>query len=405
MNIVIDLRPLIGGRLSGVEIYTRNLVKNLIRIDRKNKYILWINAFADQEKILADFDGENVVKINTRIPNKILNSMLFFFKKPVLDKLIFRRTSLKTDIFFFPDLRPASLSEKVKTVCVVHDLSFEHYPQFFSRKTRLWHKLLNAKKKLKEVDEIIAVSNSTKKDLIETYKIEPQKIKVIHEGPPNTGVNLNHNSDDNLSRSNNSTAVPQCVFTAENTATVRRKYNLPEKYFFFLSTIEPRKNIVRMINAFHEFKKADTGNIKLVIGGVIRPEIFARQKIKITKDIIFTGFVKEEDKPHLFNLASAFIYPSLYEGFGLPLLEAMQYGTPIITSNTSSMPEVCGDAALFFDPKNTDEIASAMSEILKPETRQILKEKMSHQIKKFNWEKCATETLAVIESIYLALAT
>lgn len=403
MNIVIDLRPLIGGRLSGVEIYTRNLVKNLIRIDRKNKYILWINAFANQKKTLADFDGENVIKINTRIPNKILNSMLFLFKKPLLDKLIFGKTSLKTDVFFFPDLRPASLSKEVKTICVVHDLSFEHYPQFFSRKTRLWHKLLNAKKKLKSFDEIIAVSNSTKKDLIETYKIESQKIKVIHEGPPDIGATDSNTdsdckTDDNLSRGNNSTAVLRLCFTAGNTATVRRKYNLPEKYFFFLSTIEPRKNIVRMINAFHEFKKTDTENIKLVIGGVIRPEIFARQKIKITKDIIFTGFVSEEDKPYLFHLASAFIYPSLYEGFGLPLLEAMQYGTPIITSNTSSMPEVVGEAALFFDPKNTDEITSAMSEIVKPETRQILKEKMSHQIKKFNWEKCATETLAVIES-------
>ena len=388
MNIAIDLRPLIGGRLSGVEIFTGNLVKNLVRIDHKNTYILWINSFAGQSETLAGFSvpaghPNNVRCIQTKIPNRILNFLLFFFNKPSLSKLLSKKLSLKIDLFLLPDLRPASFGKKVKTICVVHDLSFERYPEFFSKKTRIWYKLLNAKKRLKSFDGIIAVSASTKKDLIETYKIDPQKIKVIHEGSP---AMYPHGMEAHS-------------FNGEKIAAVRKKYALPSKYFFFLSTIEPRKNIRRMIDAFHEFKKTDAENIKLVIGGAVCPEIFARQKIRIPKDVILTGFIPEDEKPYLFHLAEAFVYPSLYEGFGLPLLEAMSCGTPIITSNTSSMPEVCGDAALFFDPENTEEITAAMRKIVNPNIRAGLKEKMSAQIKKFNWNKCAEETLELIESL------
>lgn len=378
MNIVIDLRPLIGDKLSGVEIYTRNLVKNLIGIDGKNTYILWINAYSDQSEILSRFNGRNVVKIHTRIPNKILNALLLFFKRPLLDRFLAKRAGRSIDVFLLPDLRPLALGKNVKKVCVVHDLSFEHYPRFFTRKTRLWHKLLNAKKNLASFDSIIAVSEFTNKSLTDAYEIPGEKIKVIYEGSPSESVS---------------------VLNEEKILAVKHKYSLPSKYFFFLSTIEPRKNIQRLIDAFIRFKKIHGGDMKLVVAGAVHPSIFAKQKISTHKDVIFTGFVPEEDKPYLFLLAEAFVYPSLYEGFGLPLLEAMQQLTPIIASNTSSIPEICGDAAIFFDPLDTKEIAAAMHQVLDPDAQKILKVRMSGRSVKFSWHKCATQTLHLLESL------
>jgi glycosyltransferase involved in cell wall biosynthesis len=378
MNIVIDLRPLIGDKLSGVEIFTRSLVKNLTDIDRENTYILWINAFSDQSKILSGFNGDNIIKIHTRIPNKILNAFLLFFKRPLLDRLISKKIGRDIDIFLLPDLRPLALRKGTKKVCVVHDLSFERYPQFFTRKTRLWHRLLNAKINLATFDAIIAVSEFTKKSLTDTYRIPSEKIKVIYEGPP---------------------AESESIPDEEKIPAVKRKYSLPPKYFFFLSTIEPRKNIQRLINAFVKFKKTAGADMKLVIGGAVHPSIFAKQKIIIHKDVMFTGFVPEEEKPYLFLLAEAFVYPSLYEGFGLPLLEAMRQLTPIMASDTSSIPEICGDAAIFFNPLNTDEMASVMHKILEPETQKILKLRMSERIKYFSWHKCATRTMHLLKSL------
>jgi glycosyltransferase involved in cell wall biosynthesis len=378
MNIAIDLRPLIGGKSSGVKVYTRNLVQHLIPLGHEHTFILWINAASDQSRILSEFKGENVITIQTRIPNKILNFLFFFLKRPRLDKLLAKKTGLKIDTILLTDLRPAAFSKNTKKICVIHDLSFHHFPHFFKLKTRLWHKLLNARKNLNKFDSIIAVSNFTKKNLSEIYRIPPGKIKVIHEGPPET-------------------ADP--VVNEENFAAVRKKYSLPPKYFLFLSTIEPRKNIQRMIDAFAAFKKTDREDIKLVIAGTSNPKIFARQKIRPCDAVIFTGFIAEEDKPYLYFLSKAFIYPSIYEGFGLPLLEAMRQLTPIIASNTSSIPEICGDAALLFSPFRIAEMTAAMHQITERETREYLKREMLRQIKQFSWHKCAAQTLNLLESI------
>jgi glycosyltransferase involved in cell wall biosynthesis len=372
--IAVDIRPLIGENTSGVETYILELLNNILVKDKKNTYILYINAYKNCDNILKQFNDKNVEILHTRNPNKIFNLLLSFLRWPKLDLVIEKKLNKKPDIFFVPDLRPSPISKKTQKITVIHDLAYHHFPKFFSLKTRLWYKIINPQKEIKESSKIIAVSHFTKKDLINTYKIDPSKILVIHEG-----VNkIIDNKQKNLQ-------------------------NLPLEYFLFLSTLEPRKNLNMLIKAFSQFKKQNKNDIKLVIAGKENKKIFnhARSVAECAdKDIILTGFVNEKEKASLFTHAKAFIYPSIFEGFGIPLLEAMKHKTPIITSLTSSMPEVAGDAAIFIDPYDQNSLAKAMEEILVLETRKMLKAKMEQQIKKFSWEKCARGTMELFISLY-----
>ncbi|MFA5830091.1 MAG: glycosyltransferase family 1 protein [Candidatus Gracilibacteria bacterium] len=384
MNIVIDIRPLMGGKISGIEIYIKNLIENLVSIDQTNTYILFANASSNQMPFLPKIKSKNLTIIQTRIPNKILNFLLIAVQWPKLDQLILRHLdrnphlrpeSLKKDqidLFFMPDLRPSALSKEVRKILTIHDLSFLHFPKFFSLKTRLWYKLINPQKEIKSADKIIAVSEFTKKDILQNIDYKGQ-IKVIHQG-------IAENFCQNIK--------------TETTKQVLRKYHLQEPYLLFLSTIEPRKNVNRLAEAFNLYKKRHSqSKIKLVIAGKEDKKIFSKVKLEENKDIIFAGFIEENQKESLVKGATAFIYPSLFEGFGLPLLEAMKCGVPVITSNTSSMPEVIGDAGILINPKDIESISKAIEEIQKPEIQEKLKNKMKEQIKKFSWGNCAKETL------------
>lgn len=377
MNIVIDVRPLMGGKWSGVETYIYYLIKYISKLDASNNYILFANAKADQTKHIPDFGRENIQIIQTHIPNKILNLGLLVFKYPKLDKFLEQKLHKKIDIFIFPDLRPYALSKKTLSIQTVHDLCFEHFPRFFSLKSRIWFKLLQPKKLINKANKIIAVSTSTKEDLIKTYKIQKQKIQVIYEG-----------IDQQFSSKMTDLAW----------INIKNKYRLPENYFLFLSTLEPRKNLKNLLLAFGKYKIKNINETKLVLVGKEQPNIFSKLQIPISKDVIQTGFIAEEEKPYFYQHSKALVYPSFFEGFGLPLLEAMKCGTPIITSNSSSMPEIAGKAALYINPNDINTILSALEKIDNINERRKLIESSREQIKKFNWEECAKLTLQLIQS-------
>lgn len=389
MNIVIDIRPLMEGKLSGIEVYLLQLLRQLLKIDHENSYILFANAAKNISSRIPEFSGKNVSMIQTKIPNKLLNIGLGLFRFPKLDKIIIRHLKkypekipstmkeTKIDIFFMPDLRPSAFTKKIKKITVIHDLSFEHFKQFFSKKTRLWYRLLNPKREIRTSNHLIAVSSFTKQDLINSYNIPEEKITVIHEAV-----------DDSFCKN----------VTEKNFPHIQHRYGLPEKYFLFLSTIEPRKNVQNMVEGFIIYKKTHPNDLtKLVIGGSKHPKIFSKVMLENHPDIIFTGFIDEEDKASVIKHAEAFLYPSFFEGFGLPLLEAMKCGTPIVTSNTSSMPEVAGNAAVFINPNFPDAIADALEKIQNQDLKAELKKNMAEQIAKFSWHKCALETLEVLE--------
>lgn len=386
MRIGVDIRVLAKGTRTGVEEYTINLLSRLLTLSSHSdtQYKLFYNAYRKVELDYPWLTPDNVCLKSYRIPNRFFFIGARYFNRPKIDKLLGG-----VDVYFNPHFFVAPLSRDCRKVVTFHDLSFEHYPEFFSKRKRLWQKfLMNTREEAKKADKIIAVSNSTKEDLINLYGINSDKIEVIHSGVAERFKPLSKQS------------TTASLTLQERLSLIKKKYNLPEKFILYFGTIEPRKNIVGVIKAFELLRKDKS--LKLVIAGAkgwLERDIFKTAKnSKYSRDIFFTGFVEDEDKPELYNLAELFVYPSFFEGFGFPPLEAMACGLPVIVSCNSSLPEVVGKAALMIDPANIDELACAMEAALNDSK---LRKKLTlagiEQAKKFSWQKCAEKTLAVLK--------
>lgn len=391
MNIGVDIRSSLEKERSGVGEYTYNLLNALFSISQDHNYFIFYNSFKKVDELLPPKwrDMPNVHFCGFHWPNKIFNFCLKFLEWPKLDKLILKseigNRKSEIDAFFIPNLNFIALSYDVKKIITVHDLSFERYPSFFSLKRRLWHWLVNQRRLVRECDKIIVVSENTKKDLVELYGLAPEKIKVVYSG-------VNQESG---------------IRTQESgIEAVKKKYNLLENFILFLGTLEPRKNIEGLIRAFEILKrnrKSEIGNLKLFIVG---PKGWGYRKIlkKIRSSPVRDGiklidYILPEEKFAFYKLAKLFVYPSFYEGFGFPPLEAAAAGTPVIVSTDSSLPEVMGEAVLMVDPYNPVELAKVMIECLTDENlRNSLIEKGKKQAEKFSWENCARETLRLLQS-------
>ena len=315
MRIGIDVRCLSEGRRTGVEEYTLNLLRGLFEKDKQNEYVLFFNSF---KKTPANFNWikkyPNVKLKQFHVPNKLLNFSFWYLGWPKIDRLLGG-----VEIFFMPNIIFGSVSRKTKLLLTMHDLSFERYPETFSWSRRLWHVFINSKKICRRADKIIAVSDSTKDDLVTLYNIPPKKIEVIYSGVAEKFKIISRNDSEMIK--------------------VKEKYNLPYKFILYLGTIEPRKNIKTLVVAYQilkkyaQIKKWETlEKYKLVIAGhkgwmnkKILEEISKTQKqLKNPEDIQMINFVEEADKEYVLNLASLFVYPSIFEGFGFPPLEAMK---------------------------------------------------------------------------------
>lgn len=376
MKIGIDIRVLVRGVRTGVEEYTINLLSHLFLIEPEIQYKLFYNAY---RKSKLGFDWSQLANVELKdfkIPNRLFFISARYFNWPKIDRLLGG-----ADAYFNPHFFAAPVSLKCRKIMTVHDLSFEHFPEFFSWRKRLWQKfLMRIKKEAQGADKIIAVSQSTKNDLVNFYGIKEEKVEVIYSG---VGEQFRPRQ----------TSSPW-------SANIKRKYNLPDDFALYFGTIEPRKNIAGLIKAFEILREKH--KIKLVIAGdkgwLYRDIFKTANESKYRNDIVFTGFIEEEDKPFLYGLAKVFVYPSFFEGFGFPPLEAMAGGIPTIVSNNSSLPEVVGDGALMIDPNNIDEMAWAMEIALTDSgLREHLIEKGTARAKKFSWDSCAKKTLAILK--------
>lgn len=379
MRIGIDIRVLTKDGQTGIEEYAALLLGEMIKQDKTDEFALFFNSFSKKR---ADFDwmrSSNVSLKEFHLPNQFLNYS-FLFNFPKIDKMMGG-----ADVFFSPHFLPIGLSKNCKRVVTFHDLSFVWHPEFFSLRKRYWHFLANIKKQAKNADKIIAISNSTKQDLIDFCDIKEDKIKVIYSGVSGQFRPINKNDP--------------------KMKTTKEKYNLPENFILYLGTVEPRKNIAGIIEAFELIKKnkmSSCGDLKLVIAGglgwLYKDILKMAKNSQFKDDIVFAGPVASGDRVYLYNLAEIFVFPSFFEGFGFPPLEAMACGVPVITSNCSSLPEVAGDGALMADPYRPEEIAIAAREIFNDEKlRNLLIQKGFEQSSKFSWEKCARETLEFIK--------
>jgi glycosyltransferase involved in cell wall biosynthesis len=369
MNIGIDARTLMDKNYSGVSEYTFNLVSEVLKLDRKNNYRLFYNSYHDITDRIPKFDYENVKTVKLNHPNKVLNYFYFkIFDNPKIDKLC------GVDLFFMPHINFISLSTECRKILTIHDLSFLRYPDFFSIKKNLWHDFINIKKLAKNSDTIVAVSENTKKDIIELLGVSENKIKVIYSGVDPRFKPIAKEDRDS--------------------ADVKKNYNLPDRYILSLGTLEPRKNLEGLIKAFEIFKNDhkdfDDLNLVLVGGnGWKYKEIFKTWRMsKFKEDIIFMGYIPAGVKPYVYNSAELFVCPSYYEGFGFPPLEAMACGTPVISSSVSSLPEITGQAAVLVDPFNISQLSVAISEILLDNNlKNNLITKGLEQARNFNWSK------------------
>lgn len=375
MTIGIDLRVLARGTRSGIEEYTINLLSRLLSLDKNIKFKLFCNAF---NQAAMDYDWLKLPNVELRrfyFPNRFLfDPAAKFLKLPKIDKLLGG-----CDVFFAPHFLLAPVSRDCRKIVTFHDLSFEYFPEFFIWRKRFWHASLSPRARAGEAAKIIAVSASTKDDLANLYGVAEDKIRVIHSG---VGEEFK--------------PLPR-----EACRAVAEKYGLPASFILYFGTLEPRKNIVGLIKAYEIFRAnpAVAGSAPALVlagrRGWLYDEIFRAAKASpYAGDIKLIGFVEPQDKPQLFNLASLFVYPSFFEGFGFPPLEAQASGVPVITSHTSSFPEVVGDSALMVDPYNFDEIGWAMAEVWRDDNlRKSLITEGRERVKGFTWEKCGRETL------------
>lgn len=346
---------------TGVEHYVKELILQLAKIDSTNEYILYLQ---------------------TPPEDWFLNLPKNFHLRVMPFPMFWTQLRLSWEMLWHPPdvlFVPASTLPLVhpKSVYTEHDVAWIYYPEIFTKSMLWFHRVFSWLART-GATKIISISESTKKDLIQHYGTRPEKIAVIPHGYTIT-ENINH----------------------QLSAEVAAK--LPEKYLLFLSTLQPRKNLELLIDAFRELKNEhpELPHKLVVVGkpGWKFQEILI--KIDENKDLVtYLGHISDDDRWPIYRQATMFIHPSLYEGFGMWILEAFECDVPVAVSNNSSLPEVGGDAALYFDPTSKTEMKSVMLKVLQsPELRTEMIAKGKQQLTKFSWEKCARETLEVLELV------
>ncbi|MCD4694013.1 glycosyltransferase family 4 protein [bacterium] len=384
MKIGIDIRTLMDRQYSGVSEYALNLILGILlknEINQEHEIKLFYNSGRNIIKQMPDFKKYKCKIVYSRYPNKIFN---YLMQKglgfPKLDRL------LGVDLFIFPHINFFNTSSRCKTILTIHDLSFLRYPEFFSLRKNIWHFMLNIKKMVKKVDVIIAISENTKKDIVELLGVDGDRVKVVESG---------------INKEEFGVVNPQDYKYKE----IRKKYDLPSNFFLYLGNLEPRKNIVRIIKAYDIFiKNYPKLNYELIIaggGGWKNKDIYkVYNKSKNKNKIKFLGYISRDEKKYFYNMAALFLFPSLYEGFGLPPLEAMACGVPVLTSSISSLPEVTRNCAILVNPSDFRSIARGMEEgVLNKKLRENLILKGFENVKFFDKSKTVDGYFEVINSL------
>lgn len=367
MRIGIDCRCL-NGEKTGIGYYTYHLINNLIRLEKNGEFYLYSNRYLE-----FPLEAGNIRKnAGSRFPGNL-------WLQTVLPLLLYKH---EINVFHAP-LFIVPLACSIPRVVTVHDLTSYIFPEKSTWQNRnILRYLLPTS--IKAADAVIAISENTKQDIVNYLGTSPEKISVIPLAAPDTCRQIHDREE--LNR-------------------IRAKYKLPEKYILFVGTIEPRKNLERLITAYKQVlnHRKDLPHRLVMVGklGWLYEDIFRVYHESGLKDKIqFLGYVDQEDMSHIYNGADLFVYPSLYEGFGLPVLEAMSCGIPVITSNVSALPEVAGDSCHLVNPLCVEELAYAIELLLGSPT---LQEQMSRaglaRSRDFSWRKTAAEHLKLYDQV------
>lgn len=386
MRIGIDARSILNpekGDAIGVGHYTYQLIRHLIKNDKENEYVIFFD-FRVREKDIKKFARENVtIKF---YPFSDYRKYLPGAYGEILGTAILQKEKLDI-LHSMSAINRIPLGYNGKTVVTFHDMSMFNVPQCISAVKRTRNKTIS-RLMARKADKIIAVSSSLRNDLEKFLQISSEKVSVIYPGLDERFFQLPEG----------------------DSAKIISKYDISKKYILFLGTLEPSKNISRLLDAFARFKnkqKQKNGgkfDYQLVLAGkrgwLSGEYLQMIRDLGLVKDVIFTGYVIGDELVPLFRKAEFFVMPSLYEGFGMTVLEAFATETPAIISNAASLPELAGEAAHFVDPLNTNELAEALMLFASDESlRGQYKSKGLAQAVKFNWDKAAKETLEVYRSL------
>jgi glycosyltransferase involved in cell wall biosynthesis len=370
VRIAVDAFPLATNAGSGIANYLRNILSSLLILDCKNKYFLYCKDPIDMAR------AENVVPRFDSRPGNISRSFgnsLWLFSKGI-------RMMKKDNIDLLWGTRhmlPPYVSRRIRKILTVHDLVWHYYPETMDRYNLLIMGLL-AERAIKAADHIIAVSEASARAISEITGIQREKISVIHHGTDRY-IPLNKNDS--------------AEFIAD-------KYKTRKQYLLTVGTVEPRKNLKMLLRVFAPLKG---GDYQLLIAGSsgwkTSPIYREYERLRLREeDVRFLGYIPDEDMNRLYSGAALFVFPSIYEGFGLPPLEAMASGTPVIVSNSSSLPEVVGDAGILLDPFDADSWRESITTVLSDAfLQERLTAKGLQRARLFSWKTAARKTLDIFE--------
>ena len=368
MLIGIDASRAVAAHRTGTETYSLRLICNLILLGTGHRLRLYTNGQPSAGLFGGDLAAANVELRSIPFPRLWTHL-----------RLSAEMAVRPPDVLFVP-AHVLPLIHPRRSMVTVHDLGYLAYPEAHKTGDRRyldWSTRWNARR----AKIVIADSAATRMDLMRAYGVDGSKIRVIYLGRDETLAPVR---DDRM------------------LAEVRARYAIAARYVLYVGTLQPRKNLARVIEAFARAAAAPAfAGIQLVLAGKkgwLYDDLFAQvERMGLASRVIFPGYIDDADLPALLSGALAFVFPSLYEGFGIPVLEAGACGVPVITSNTSSLPEVAGDAALLVDPHDVDAIAEAMNRLVTDEAlRAELSRRGLANVQRFSWEKCAWETLAVL---------
>jgi glycosyltransferase involved in cell wall biosynthesis len=376
MRITIDAIPAVDKNKTGIGWYTHYLIDWLPQIDPETEYTAWyLNArgLFDKERLFAEHP--NLKERGVPFPARLWQRLSNRTGMPRVE------WTTRFDTLFAPNyIPPATNTDGL--VVTVHDLAFKILPETAPHANRFWHQYFN--RSLERAAEIITVSEATRKDLCEIYDIPPEKVTAVLSGV-----------DADIFAPSDEAAV----------ADVKRRHGIEGPYLLFVGGLEPRKNLRMLLRAFSHLPD-DVRPTLVLAGGTVHwipggPEIMTSAMRSLPEDVrsrvVLTGYVTEADKVALLSGAEALVYPSVYEGFGMPVLEAMACGTPVLTSNLSSLPEVAGEAAVLVDPYETSSIADGMQRLLTDEgLRSRLRAEGLARAGEFTWAETARKTAAVL---------
>lgn len=370
MKIAVNTRLLLKNKMEGIGVHAFNVLKRITVNHPEHQFLFLFDRKYNEEFIFSSNITPVVLYPQARHP-----FLYYWWFEYSVARIL---NQAKPGVFYSPD-GFLSLNTEVPSVPVIHDLNYEHYPKDLP-KTESWYyrhfsPLFAAKAK-----RILTVSEFSKQDIVKQYHIQPNKIDVVYNGVDSLYKSIDENER----------------------KQIRDKYSNGEEYFLYVSALHPRKNVKRLLEAFDKVKESSGSPIKLVLVG---PYYFKNsemeetyQKMKFKNDIIFTGRLNVEELSKVMGAAFSLVYVSYFEGFGIPLIEAMQCDIPIIASNITSIPEVTKDAARMIDPFSVDSISEGMLEVLKNETlRRELVERGKARRNFFSWDKTSELTWQSIE--------